>query len=98
MLVSRVTARPRNSRPEFPALEQPAHLLDRKTQPNVKRTEQGVIGAGLIETHFIDQLLEDQRIVREEIHAPLPVVKSDRAGDDLFDLACIPPADEAMIA
>ena len=46
-----------------------------------------------VEAHLVDQLLEDRRIVGEEIDAPFPVVEADRAGDDLRDLAGVLAAD-----
>src|SRR5438270_7597448 len=63
---------------------------------DVKRAEQGIDGADLVEAHLVNQLLEDQRIVGEQVHAPLPIVESDRAGDDLLHSSCVAAADHAV--
>src|SRR5438552_10558747 len=60
--------------------------------------EQSVDGADFVETHFVDQLLEYERIVGEKVDAPLPVIESNRTTDDLFDFSGIAAADESVIA
>lgn len=52
-------------------------------------TEQCIHGAYMVETHFVDQLLEDQGIVCEEVYTPLPVIESNGAGDDLSYFASV---------
>src|SRR5215472_1165821 len=58
--------------------------------------EQRIDGAYMVETHFVDQLFEDQRIICEEVNTPLPVVESNGAGDDLPDFAGVTAAYEAV--
>src|SRR5207247_5297944 len=45
-----------------PSLEKGGKLARRKLQADEKGAELGVIGAGLVEAHFVDQLLEDDRV------------------------------------
>ena len=52
-------------------------------------TEQCIHGAYMVETHFVDQLLEDQGIICEKVYTPFPVVESNGAGDDLSYFASI---------
>src|SRR5207237_209233 len=52
--------------------------------------------ADFVEAHLVNQLLEHHWIVGEQIHAPLPIIEADRAGDDLLDLSGIPTANEPM--
>src|SRR5579863_8140293 len=59
--------------------------------------EQRVNRADFVETHFVDQLFEYQRVVGEQINAPLPVVKTDRSADDLPDFSRVTAADHAMV-
>src|SRR3954471_6411809 len=58
--------------------------------------EQRVDGADLVKPHLVDKFLELQRVVRKQVHAPLPIVKADGAGDDLLHLAGVAPADEPV--
>src|SRR5271155_1719742 len=60
--------------------------------------EQRIHGADMVEAHLVDQLLEDQRIVGKQVDSPLPVVKANRAGDDLLYLACIAAAYQSVLA
>ena len=60
-------------------------LIGGEADADVEGAEVGVEGAGLVEAHLVDELLEDGGIVGEEIDAPFPVVESDGAGDDLAD-------------
>ena len=59
--------------------------------------EKRVLGADLVEAHLVDQLFENHRIVGEQVHAPLPVVVPDGAGNDLLDLVAVTPADHAVL-
>src|SRR5437867_1353307 len=68
------------------ALEEDGQVGGRELQADEERAELGVVGARLVETHLVNQLLEDHRVVGEQIDAPLPVVETDRAGDDLGHL------------
>src|SRR6185312_3452639 len=54
--------------------------------------EQSIDGAYFVEAHLIDQLLEDQRVIRKQVHAPLPIVKAYRSRDDLLHRPRIAPA------
>src|SRR6266481_6396117 len=56
-----------------------------------------VDGADLIEAHFIDEALEDERIFGEEVDAPFPIVEPDGARDDLAHVARVPAADHAVL-
>src|SRR5882672_6499782 len=80
------------------SVEQRVDLLGRATQSDVELPEQGVDGADVVEAHFVDQLLEDQRVVGEKVDAPLPIVEADGAGDDLLYFSSVTAADHAMFA
>src|ERR1700685_3223862 len=56
-----------------------------------------VARARFVEAHLVDQFFENQRIVGEKVHAPFPVVETDRAGNYLRNLTCITPADHPML-
>src|SRR5438445_360273 len=43
----------------------------------------------LIEPQFVDKTLENERVVGEERNSPLPIIKANRAGDNLLHLTCI---------
>src|SRR5262245_40997272 len=78
------------------ALQAARQLVGRELQADVERAELAVPGAGLVEAHLVHELLEDDRVVREEVDAPLPVVEPDRARDDLVDRARVVPSDHAV--
>src|SRR5438309_2095024 len=50
---------------------------------HVKGSEQRIKRAHLIKSHFVDEFLKYQRIVREKIHTPFPIIETNRAGDNL---------------
>ena len=52
-------------------------FLDGQTDAEEELAEEGVDGADFVETHLVDELLEDHRVVGEEVDAPLPVVHAD---------------------
>src|SRR5579883_3288909 len=79
---------PRQEIPQFVHADALAHI---------KRAEQRVHGADLIEAHLVDELLEHQRIVGKQIHAPLPIVEPDRARDNLLHRARVAPSDGSMV-
>src|SRR5262249_38880103 len=56
----------------------------RAADADVKRPEDGVHRAHLIEAHLVNQLLEDQRIIGKEINTPLPVIETDGTRNDLL--------------
>src|SRR5215469_14005352 len=80
------------------AVQENAELRRRELQPRPKRPELGVTCADLVETHFVDELLEHDGIVGVEIDAPLVIVEPDRAGNYLDDLAMIGASDDSMLA
>ena len=51
----------------------------READARVERPEERVARARRIEAHLVDELLEHERVVGEERHAPLPVVEPDGA-------------------
>src|SRR5438105_725796 len=61
-------------------------------------SKQAIERASLVETHFVDQLLEHQRLVRKQVHAPLPVVETNRPGNDLVHRARILSSNQAVLA
>src|SRR6185437_9379517 len=80
------------------ASRQPAaDFLQWQSEADEELPEEGVDRAHFIEAHFVDQLLEDHGILGEEIHAPFPVVHADGAADDLFYLAAVTAADQAVL-
>src|SRR5581483_563483 len=74
-----------------------AQAAPRTAHPNIELAELRVHRADFIEAHFVDHLLEDQGIVCKKIYAPFPVVETDRAGDDLFHLAGVTAAHQAVL-
>ena len=46
-----------------------------------------------VETHFVDDRLDVRRRVRKERHAPLAVVETGRARDELAHATCVGAAD-----
>src|ERR1043165_9745956 len=49
----------------------------RHADADVDLAEERVDGADFVEAHLVNQLLEDQRIVTEQVDTPLPVVEAD---------------------
>src|SRR5262245_10233945 len=79
------------------SLQESSKRPHRKLQTDVERPELGEPGAGFVEPHLVDQLLERQRVVGKQIHAPFPIVVADRSRDDLRDAAGVLAADLAML-
>ena len=52
-------------------------LSGSELKARVERSKLGELRAGFVEPHLVNQLLEDERVVGKEIHAPFPVVKPD---------------------
>src|SRR3954453_16244560 len=71
-------------------------LRRRAADANEELPEQRVDSADLVKTHLVDELLELQRVVAEQIHAPLPIVEADGAGDDLLHLTGVAAANESV--
>src|SRR5438105_2999329 len=69
----------------------------RHADPYIKLAKESVHRADFVEAHLVDQLLEDERIVREKIDSPFPIVEADGAGDDLPHFAGIAAANQAMV-
>src|SRR3954462_12025239 len=69
----------------------------RAAHAQIKSPEQCIHGAYLIKAHLVDQLLEDQWIIREQVYAPLPIVKADRSRDDLPDGPGVTTTDQPML-
>src|SRR5574340_1156184 len=78
---TRRVRRPISQKPSEGGLtHQPAFQLGSRTaNADVKGSKQRIYGADLVEAHLVDELLEHQRIVREQVHSPLPVVEADGA-------------------
>src|SRR5213078_2857023 len=76
------------------AVQKLAQTAPGAAHADVEMPELCIHSADFVEAHLVNQLLEDQWIVGEQIHAPLPIVEADRAGDDLFDLSGIATAHE----
>src|SRR5208283_2344217 len=74
-----------------------SQLRHRAAHPDEKLSKRGILSANLIEAHFVDELLEHQRLGCKQIHAPLPIVEADGAGDNLLHLAGVAAADRAML-
>src|SRR6185369_842440 len=55
----------------------------RTPQPDHELSKVGVNGAHFIESHFVNQLLENDRIVAIKIYRPFPIVQPDRSRHDL---------------
>src|SRR5208337_523313 len=79
------------------ALQPCAQLLHRQPNPKIELPEQRIHCAHFVEAHLVYQFLKDDRIVGEQIHAPLPIVHSDRAGDDLLHPLGVAPTNHAML-
>src|SRR5262249_1496083 len=77
------------------------HLAERsgrEADTDVERPEQRESRARRIEAHLVDQLLEDQRVVGEQRHPPLPVVEPDGALDHLHHPTGVATSDLALPA
>src|SRR5208337_3856664 len=79
------------------SFQQVVQPVRRTAQSDIEASEQRIHGADVVEAHLVDQLLENQGIVGEEVDAPLPIVKTNGAGDDLFHLSGIAASDEAVL-
>src|SRR4051794_36435083 len=64
-----------------PPIQVLRELCGRELEPGVERPELGELRARLVESHLVDKFFECQRILREQIDAPFPVVETDRARD-----------------
>src|SRR5262245_5507161 len=80
------------------AFEQAAQVASREAKPDEKSPEKTVNCARFVEAHLVDQLLEDQRVIGEKIHAPLPIVEADGTRNYLNDPPGIVTPDHAMLA
>ena len=58
------------------AAQQFAEFCGGHAQANEKRSEERILGTHFVEAHFVDQLLENQRVIREQVYAPLPIVEA----------------------
>src|ERR1051326_7150867 len=67
------------------------------THADIECAEERVNSADLVEAHFVNELLEDERIIGEKVDAPFPVVETDRSGDDLPNLSRVPATDQAVL-
>src|SRR5579871_3938409 len=77
--------------------QEASELRGRASDAHIKRPEQSVNGADLVEAHLVYQFLKNQWIVSEQIYAPLPIVEANGAGDDLLYLACIAAANQPVL-
>src|SRR5205823_95944 len=64
---------------------------------DIEMPELRIHRADFTETHLVDQLFERQRIVGKQVHAPLPIVETDRSSYDLLYLTRVAPPDECML-
>src|SRR5688500_18438798 len=78
--------------------EQPAQLVRLYPRTEQERPELRELCTHLVEPHFVDELLELERVLREQSDAPLPVVEADGAADHLLDDAEILVADGPVAA
>ena len=68
----------------------------RNSNSNIKVTEQRIDCADFVKPHFVDQFFEDQRLIGEKIDSPLPIIESDRTGNNLPNVPGISAADKSM--
>src|SRR6266436_6855434 len=78
------------------SFQQVVQVAGRAAQSDVETSEESVDGADVVEAHLVDQLFENQGIVGEEVDAPLPIVETDGAGNDLLHLSGIAASDQAV--
>src|SRR5262249_1100243 len=78
-------------------VQEPAQAAPRAAHADVKVPEKRINRADLIKPHLVNELLEHQRVVSKQINPPLPVVETDRTGDDLFYLAGVTAADQTVL-
>src|SRR4029077_18223651 len=71
--------------------QQPAQFCGRNSQPQIELPKECINRTYFIKSHLVDQLLKHQRIIREQVYSPLPVVESNRTGNNLPHFAGIPP-------
>src|SRR5215472_1238700 len=79
------------------SLKQGADLVGCAAQAYVELPKQRVDSADFVEAHLVNELFENDWIIGKEVDAPLPVVETDRAGNDLPNFTGIAAADEAML-
>src|ERR1039457_1010005 len=73
-----------------------AQPLYRKSHTNEELPKQRIHRTDFVEAHFVNQFLEHQRIGGKQIHAPLPIVEADGAGNNLLHLAGVAAAHHAV--
>src|SRR5207302_10528250 len=67
---------------------QPAEqFIERQLNADKKFTKIRVLRAHGIKTHFVNDFFDLERVARKKRHAPLGVVESSRAGNELFHFA-----------
>src|SRR5690606_8753491 len=78
--------------------EQPPQIVCFDSFTHIERAELPETGADLVEAHLVDQLLELERVVGEQRHAPFPVVEAHGAGHALGHLPGIPAPGPTVFA
>ena len=68
-------------------LQPPEQFVERQLDADVEFAEIRVFGAHRIETHFVNDRFDLERIARKQRHAPFRVVQTGRTGDELFHFA-----------
>src|SRR4051812_35491057 len=81
---------------DFP-IQNLAKFVRGNSHPDKERPKRGVHGTDFVEAHFVDKLFENQRILGEQVDAPLPIIEADRPGNDLLHLSGITPSDHAVL-
>src|SRR5262245_25626410 len=79
------------------AAEQASQTGTGAAHADIEFSKERIDRADFVKAHLVDQALEDQRIVGEQVDAPLPVVEADRAGDDLLHRPGITAAHQPML-
>jgi hypothetical protein len=59
------------------APEQVFNLCGGHAHAHIEAAKDRINGAHFVKAHFVDQLFENDRIIRKQINAPLPVVEPD---------------------
>lgn len=79
------------------ALEPCGEVGEGKADADEELAEEAEFCADFVEAHFVDDFFEGDGVFGEEVDAPLPVIETDGAGDDLADFVGIAAADEAVL-
>src|SRR5205823_8854562 len=68
-------------------LQSAEQFIERQLNADEEFSKIRVVGTDFIEAHFVDDLLDLASVARKKRDAPLGIIESGRAGDELFHFA-----------